>query len=29
MLEAFKKANQKLMADPHVDMLSDIPPIFD
>jgi hypothetical protein len=27
MLEAFKKASQKLMSDPRVDMLSDIPPI--
>ncbi|MHC5075228.1 MAG: HzsA-related protein [Planctomycetota bacterium] len=27
MLQAFKKASQKLTADPRVDMLSDIPPI--
>ncbi|MHC4188044.1 MAG: hypothetical protein ACYSRQ_07625, partial [Planctomycetota bacterium] len=27
MLKAFKKASQKLIADPRVDMLSDIPPI--
>ncbi|MHC4264900.1 MAG: hypothetical protein ACYSUK_03100 [Planctomycetota bacterium] len=27
MLEAFRRANQKLMADPRVDMLNDIPPL--